>query len=311
MAFTFAPFNNIDIPDGNTVQFGDGFEFRRTPAWLASAEMLKRMSFIDQQYIADARCVLISEYDASAIGAPDPNSDPSHPQSIQERKSSFIILGNLAMWLAQPSRACFSVVCHGPHMDTLEGQPKQPIVQQVERQNPMHCHPDDVNKRLSVDQIIDAGRLHGVLVLIPRKDVVWQAMRMFWAALASYQADVRYSLFWIGLEALFGPDGNTGEITYKLAQRAAFFISNSAQEARDVFTKAKKCYALRSKIAHGRWQYDPSIDAAMADTEMIARASCRRLLTEPEMLKTFTSKKRDQFLEDWVFSRATDPPPFP
>jgi hypothetical protein len=122
MAFTLAPFNNIDIPTGSIIPFGDGFEFRRVPPWFAGAEMLKRLSFIDQQYVSDATCVLISEYDASAIGESDPDSEPGHPQSIQERKSRFVILGNLALWLAQPSRACFSVVCHGPHVDALGGQ---------------------------------------------------------------------------------------------------------------------------------------------------------------------------------------------
>jgi len=29
------------------------------------------------------------------------------------------------------------------------------------------------------------------------------------------------------------------------------------------------------------------------------------------MLRTFLSKDRDKFLEDWVFSRSTEPPPYP
>jgi hypothetical protein len=136
-------------------------------------------------------------------------------------------------------------------------------------------------------------------------------MRMFWAALSSYASDIRYSLFWVGLEALFGPDGNTGEITYKLAQRAAFFISDTPQSARETFSKAKNCYAMRSKIVHGRWKYDPSIDLTMIDTETIARSVCTRLLGDRQMLDAFVSKKRDAFLEEWVFSRSTEPPPFP
>jgi len=31
----------------------------------------------------------------------------------------------------------------------------------------------------------------------------------------------------------------------------------------------------------------------------------------PEMLRTFLSKNRDKFLEEWMFSRHTDPPPYP
>jgi len=42
-------------------------------------------------------------------------------------------------------------------------------------------------------------------------------MRVFWGALTMIAEDLRSSFFWIGLEALFGPDSNTGEITYKIA----------------------------------------------------------------------------------------------
>ena len=59
--------------------------------------------------------------------------------------------------------------------------------------------------------------------------------------LSGLAADIRYSLFRIGLEAVFGPDANTGEITYKLSQRTAFFISDTPQAARHVFSKARKC----------------------------------------------------------------------
>ena len=55
---------------------------------------------------------------------------------------------------------------------------------------------------------------------------------------------------------------------------------------------------MRSKIIHGRWQRDPHIDAVMADTEGIVRTVFRRLLENPEMLRTFISKSRNQFLED-------------
>jgi hypothetical protein len=56
---------------------------------------------------------------------------------------------------------------------------------------------------------------------------------------------------------------------------------------------------------------DPKIDECMADTEGIARTAFRHLLDKPELLKTFISNQRDSFLEEWVFSRSTDPPPCP
>jgi hypothetical protein len=68
---------------------------------------------------------------------------------------------------------------------------------------------------------------------------------------------------------------------------------------------------MRSIIIHGRWKDDPKIEAVMADTEAIVRTVFRRLLENPEMLRTFLSKHRNEFLEDWVFSRNTDRPPYP
>jgi|SRR5665213_121201 len=309
MAFTVAPIHNLDVPQGSEVAFGDGFVLKQLPHWVKDGQMVKNLSYQDQLGILACNVALLSEYQAASIGEPDPTAQP--PQSIQKRKTNAILLANLALWLAQPSKVCYTTVFHGLHWDIPGQKDQQPIIQQTERQNAMHCHPADVNNMPSLVQVEQAARLHTVLLSVPRSNPVWRAMRMFWAGLSGYAVDIRYSLLWIGLEALFGPDGNTGEITYKLSQRASFFISDTPQGARDVFGKAKKCYAMRSKIVHGLWEYDPSIDATMADTEMIVRASCLRVLTDPEMLKTFMSKKRDQFLEDWVFSRTIDPPPFP
>lgn len=45
------------------------------------------------------------------------------------------------------------------------------------------------------------------------------------------------------------------------------------------------------------WKDDPKIEAVMADTEGIVRTAFRRLLDDAEMLRTFISKDRNEFLE--------------
>src|ERR1700744_5857562 len=157
MAFSIAPFNNLDIPNGETVAFGDEFALRSIPDWFPGSEMLKGLSYVDQQDASKATCALISDYDAKSIGEPDASAPPDQPRSIQKRKFDSILFANFALWLAQPSRACFSIVCHGLHWDIPGEQTKQPLVQQVERQTAMHCHPDDENKRMSLEQVRDAG----------------------------------------------------------------------------------------------------------------------------------------------------------
>ena len=125
-----------------------------------------------------------------------------------------------------------------------------------------------------------------------------------------YSADRRYPFFWMALESLFGAD-DAADIGYKLAQRISFYPGDTPEVARDLFKKVKACYRMRSIIIHGRWKDDPKIDDIMYTSEAMVRTVLRDLLADPELLRTFISKDRDKFLEDWVFSRQTHRPPFP
>lgn len=131
-------------------------------------------------------------------------------------------------------------------------------------------------------------------------------MRALWAALTTNQGDIRYSLLWIALEALFG-DEDAGEIIHKIAERIALFLANTPMEARELFHKAKNSYSMRSKIVHGRYYDDPKINQLIADTEAIIRNTFRHLLHNSELLKTFTLKKtRNAYLSDLMFSRINN-----
>jgi hypothetical protein len=185
-----------------------------------------------------------------------------------------------------------------------------PILQQIETQTPVYCHPKDVHNVVTTSHVARAGQLHAALAAIPRNNPIWEALRSCWAALTMYSADRRYPFFWMALESLFGANDAT-EIGYKLAQRISFFLADTSETARDLFRKIKTCYKTRSTIIHGRWKEDPKIDEVMAATEAIIRGVFQELFANPEMVKTFISTQRDQFLEDWVFSRKTDPPPYP
>ena len=52
------------------------------------------------------------------------------------------------------------------------------------------------------------------------------------------------------MESLFGAD-EPNEISYKLAQRIAFFLAENSADARSVFEKVKSCYTMRSKMRRG------------------------------------------------------------
>jgi hypothetical protein len=68
---------------------------------------------------------------------------------------------------------------------------------------------------------------------------------------------------------------------------------------------------MRSKIVHGRLGDWPEVEAQMADTEAIVRTAIRHVLEKPGMLQAFIAPKRDEFLDQWVNSKAFTPPPIP
>jgi hypothetical protein len=267
MSFTVAPLHNLHLPAGTRAQFGDGFVLQDVPQWLKNEPIIKELSRPNREGFSSAKHALVAEYEARAIGEPDPSWKGNAPKSIQERKLESVILGNLALWLRQPSTVCSTNVFHAISWRIPEQSEIQPVVQEIQEESPLYCHPNDFRNPVTKRHVVKAGQLHAVMISIPRKNPVWEAMRACWAALTMSSADRRYPFFWMGLESLFGPDDNAGELSFKLGQRIAFFLADTPEVARELFQKVKNCYAVRSKIIHGRWKDDPKIDAVMADTE--------------------------------------------
>lgn len=127
-----------------------------------------------------------------------------------------------------------------------------------------------------------------------------QPIRATWAGLQTNAEVVRYALFWMALEALFGPQ-DAREITYRLSQRIAFFLGENQTEAKQFFSLAKKGYGFRSKIVHGRWKDDPEGVARMADVEELVRRSFGRILSDAAVRNTFSGKARESYLDELPF----------
>jgi hypothetical protein len=312
MAFTVVPLHNLYLPVGSRIPFGSKFVLQDVPEWLRNdTEFLKaEISRVDMAGALAARHALVAEYDAASIRHPDPEWHGKKQRFIQELRFESALLANLAIWIIQPSSVCLTVGFHA--LTRLDGGRTMdpPFLLDSQREGPLYCHPQDLGNPVEPKHVIKAAILFDALSTIPRKNPAWEALRAFWAGLTMAPPDLRYPYFWMGLEALFGAEDGR-EIGYKLAQRIAFFLADTPEIARDLFKKVKKCYEMRSKIVHGRWKDDPKIGDVMAVTESIARTVVRRMMEKPEMVQVFISKERDQFLEDWVFSRSTDPPPYP
>jgi hypothetical protein len=86
----------------------------------------------------------------------------------------------------------------------------------------------------------------------------------------------RLLAFWIGLEALFAPDGQRGEVTYKLSRRIAWFLSAAPARRREIAGPVRDSYKARSAIVHGDAIADLKTIGEV--TEELLRAALRRWL---------------------------------
>ena len=88
--------------------------------------------------------------------------------------------------------------------------------------------------------------------------------------------------------------------------------TDSSDEAtqQSLHDMVKRCYKTRSEIVHGRWEEGPEIDDRMGETEAIVRTVVRNIADKPGMLGG-VSVPKDDWLEEWVQSKAFVPPPLP
>jgi hypothetical protein len=246
VSFTVVPLHDLDLPAGTRIPFGNGFVLQDVPDWVKKDDgTLKDINRHDRQATLDAKHALVAEYEADSLGHPDPEWPGKKAKSIQELRFQSAMLANLALWLRQPSTVRFTVCFHALSRPVPDQVEKIPIILQVQSHTPLYCHPKDAHNPLLVHHAVKAGELHSVLCTIPRRNPVWEALRAIWAALTMYPPDHRYTFFWVGLEALFGPD-SAGETTYKLSQRIGFFLGDTPEVARELYRKAKNCYDTRS-----------------------------------------------------------------
>jgi hypothetical protein len=267
------------------------------PDWVRTDSILEDLNKWDRRRVADAHWAFAATYEAVALGDSDPDWKGPEPRAIQDSKSEVGVMANLALWLAKPSAAGFTVVIHGP--DHSHG----PLAQRASTHAPLLCHPRHDQSRLDISNIAAAAGLHTALtdVIKNRRDSsLWTVARSLWAGLQMNVPPIRCALFWVALEALFGPDDGR-EITYRLSQRLGFFLGRDRNEARQLFTASKRGYAFRSRIVHGNWKSDPEGDDRMFEAEQFVRESFARVLSDPELIRTFSSGRREPFLEELVF----------
>ena len=294
---TVIPIHNVELDPATSYEFSGGLLLTAMPAWIPGQKMLDRLSVIDREAVRQATHAFVLSYTADGLGSPDPDWKGTDHKSIQETKYEIGVMANLALWLTRPSPVCFAVVLHACQFGS------QPVIQQTQRFSELLCHPSDLEARITGTDLPFAAKLHKGLLEVTRDTALWTAVRSAWAGLQMNIESIRCLLFWVALEAVFGPEDGR-EITYRLSQRVGFFLGASRVEARQLFDTAKAGYGFRSKIVHGQWKEDLNATKRMAKAEILFRLALVRILQDQALVTTFSTKKRENFLDSLVFNSA-------
>jgi hypothetical protein len=276
MSFTIVPLHNLGLAAGTIIPFGK-FTIQDVPQFLLTDDILENLSAHDRASVRRANHALVTEYEADSFGHPDPEWRGTKPKGIQQLRWQSALLANMSIWLVMPSPVCVSVGFHA--LTSLAGSKlDHPLFNGPAQETALFCHECDASNVPTLGDLKKAAKLFETLSSVPRKNSVWPALRAFWAGLTSYPGDLRYPLFWQGLESLFGSDKEIYGVSKRLRERISYFLGGNAKDQQDIHDKVKACYTARSDIVHGRWEDSREFhDVHMYTTEAIVRTVVRQI----------------------------------
>lgn len=116
----------------------------------------------------------------------------------------------------------------------------------------------------------------------------------------------KISLYVTALETLFST--SSSELTYRLSERTACFLGDSAAERKEIFRFMKEAYMIRSAVVHGAnlGKRARSLEhlSNISDTcDNLIRRCLLKILSERRLIETFTSDNEviDGFFTDLIF----------
>ena len=284
------------------IVWGDRVQFNALPDWLWQENVAGGLSYWQRARLNQCSFALIKYYEAGELGIPDPEWQDTEPRSLQETAVEHLNFVILSSWLAQPSPMTFELVIHA--QDSGNGDPRWLIreLAQVTRTKP---DPLSEDTELTQEDIFKSSALFEQIETLPREGAVWTALFTLLKALQEHSfGDLRILLFWIAIEALFGPE-DAREIRHRLAERVALFLAPQGSKARTLYRETKKGYDLRSKIAHGLkvGDLDPETRAIrMHEVQELLRMSLNKIISSKFLLDIFNGKNRERFLDELAFS---------
>lgn len=286
-----------DSPITEPIELSHGVRIEPVPSWVKEEKALKLLSWTDREHIRDAELTFAVEYEADALGSPDPEWKGAVPRSIQSTVAEKISLASIALWLAKPSRlTCGPILDFGRKGDSAS-------LRRAGSLRPVLIREDEDENVPTAQDFAQAGQLLDAILSLRRDATIWIAIRMLIPALTESVWESRFLWQWVMLEALFGPE-SPNETTYRLAQRIGLFVGDEPDDRRRLFDEAKQAYSWRSKIVHGLRlsKLTPEKAAELTTiTEHLIRIALVRVLLTPEYVRQFDGKGRDKFLDGLIF----------
>ncbi len=283
--------------------FSKGVLLEPIPSWVKREEITKQLSACQREELKDEiKYVFSKKYTVKSLDEPDSTCKGKRPRTVQQDALDSIRLTNLALWLSKPSTIGFNLV-----IDTvlpLAFPYWEAIHHGFPRLIPNESH---LKNKLSRSNLEFAQELNSALAKIPTtsNSSIWIACRTLWTTLTQEEWEVRYLLFWVVMEALFGPK-DAREIRHRLSQRVAFFLApDNPKEARNFSVKVLNGYKWRSKVVHGMHLSKLSSGESgtiLLEIEDFVRKSLNKILCDKDLIKIFSSKERETYLDDQIFT---------
>ena len=297
--FAFSPIPNYQDTHGVFSQprhFSNRVRIDRLPTWATNKRVLKHVYSYEKDYMSKDQLAICAEYDAEALGSPDPNWIGPQPRAIQETMAEEILLLLVASWLVRPTKLTSSKIIH------LRREGKSAVFREMTSHSELLIHPQELEQEIQEDDIKPISALFRTIMNLSKNGTVWVSVWMLNKALTEKIWPVRFLLHWLVLESLFGPE-DAKETTYRLSQRIGFYLGKDRGEARHIFLMAKDLYTWRSKIAHGLRIHKLTSEKSlklMDDIEDFIRRSLTKVLRENHISR-FDAKNRETFLDDLAF----------
>ena len=286
-----------------SLEFANGVKLESLPDWVKTEKALKFIGWSRRQSISKFALIGFTiQYEAGSLGDPDTDWKGTKPRSKQEKAIEQILLANLSIWIAKPSKFSYDTILHFDR----PGDPES--IRQSISTFGLVPHHFDADTELSAEDFDTAIAVHNSICSLHRDGNLWTASRLLWRALSERMWEARFLLLWVVMEALFGPT-DPREITYRLSQRVAFFLGQNRDEIEQLFNNTKALYSLRSKTVHGaRLSKLPEDRSAQVlyDVEKLARKSISKILLDDRLIKKFDGKKRDEFLDNRMFECVSE-----